>query len=147
LSPQGTAPPSIRDRDAVHIACAAVGTALLLFGILGFVPGLVSDLDRIAFAGHRSGAELLGVFQVSVLHNLIHLAFGVAGLAMAGTTMASAYLLGGGTVYAAYGIYGMLVHHESGANFVPFNHADNWLHLGLGAGMVVLGAAFEPARR
>jgi hypothetical protein len=25
------------------------------------------------------------------------------------------------------------------ANFVPVNNADNWLHLGLGVGMILLG--------
>jgi len=28
---------------------------------------------------------------------------------------------------------------QSSANFVPLNAADNWLHLGLGIGMIALG--------
>ena len=42
-------------------------------------------MDALRFAGHGSGAYLFGVFQVSVLHNLVHLAFGVAGLVLART--------------------------------------------------------------
>ena len=34
----------------------------------------------MAFAGHDSGAMLLGVFQVSVLHNIVHMLFGEAGI-------------------------------------------------------------------
>ena len=30
-----------------------------------------------------SEAKLLGIFQVSVLHNIVHILFGIAGLAMA----------------------------------------------------------------
>ena len=40
----------------------------------------------------------------------------------------------------------MLIDHNSAANFVPVNGADNWLHLGLGAGMVVLGVTLAAQR-
>ena len=36
-------------------------------------------------------------------------------------------------------LYGVVVDHDSDANFVPVNDADNWLHLGLGIGMIALG--------
>ena len=49
------------------------------------------------------------------------------------------YLIIGGLVYLALWIYGLAVDHQSDANFVPVNNADNWLHLGLGVGMIVLG--------
>ena len=42
-------------------------------------------------------------------------------------------------VYLALWLYGLVIRHDSPANFVPVNLADNWLHLLLGAGMVVLG--------
>jgi hypothetical protein len=38
-------------------------------------------------------------------------------------------------------IYGLVVDHDSAANFVPLNSAENWLHLVLGLGMVALGLA------
>jgi hypothetical protein len=82
----------------------------------------------------------LGVFQVSILHNIVHLLFGVAGIAMSRTaTQARNYLVGGGVVYLILWLYGLLVPHESPANFVPVNGADNWLHLVLGLGMLGLG--------
>jgi hypothetical protein len=83
---------------------------------------------------------LLGVFQVSILHNIVHLLFGVAGLALARTAAgARNYLIWGGLVYAILWLYGLFVDHESSANFVPLNDADDWLHLGLAVGMVLLG--------
>ncbi len=131
-----------RDNAAklLRTAAACVGAVFLLVGILGFVPGVTTNYDDLSFAGHHSEAELLGIFQVSVLHNLVHVGFGVAGLALARQARsAAAYLIGGGVVYLVLWLYGLVVGHDSAANFVPVNNADNWLHLGLGVGMVGLG--------
>jgi hypothetical protein len=94
----------------------------------------------MTFAGHESGAELLGIFEVSILHNLVHVLFGVAGLAMARTwSGARSFLIGGGAIYLVLWLYGVLIDLSSSANFVPVNDADNWLHLVLGLAMVALG--------
>lgn len=117
-----------------------VGVVFLLVGVLGFVPGVTTQYDAMAAAGHHSGAMLLGVFQVSVLHNVVHLLYGVVGLAMSRTRPAArVYLVGGGLVYAVLWVYGLLVDQDSAANVVPLNSADNWLHLVLAVGMVGLG--------
>jgi len=121
-------------------AAAAVGAVFLLVGILGFIPGITTDYDTLQFAGHESEAQLLGIFQVSILHNIVHLLFGVAGLAMARSwSGARAFLIGGGIIYLVLWIYGLVIDHDSDANFVPLNTPDNWLHFFLGVGMVALG--------
>ncbi len=131
----------------VQKAAAAVGAAFLLVGTAGFVPGVTTQYDTMQGAGHESMAMLLGVFMVSVLHNIVHLLFGVAGLAASGRWQASrVYLLAGGAVYLVLWIYGLLIDKNSGANFVPVNAADNWLHLGLGVVMVGAGVALSRAR-
>ena len=128
-------------------AAAAVGAVFLLVGILGFVPGITTDFDSMEFAGHESDAKLLGIFEVSVLHNLVHLLFGIAGLAMARRwATARTYLLGGGLIYLVLWIYGLVVDKGSDANFVPVNTADDWLHLVLGLGMVALGRILQRER-
>jgi len=123
----------------------AVGVVFLLTGVLGFVPGITSNYDELKFAGHESGALLLGLFQVSVLHNIVHLLYGVAGLALAKSVSgARAYLIGGGVIYLVLWIYGLVFSdNEGAANFVPLNNADNWLHLGLGIGMIAIGLALS----
>ena len=127
-------------RHPVQLASAVVGAVFLLVGILGFVPGVTTNYDQLSFAGHESGALLLGVFAVSVLHNLVHAAFGVAGLVLSRTRSgAKNYLVGGGIIYVVLWLYGLLIDHGSAANFVPINSADNWLHLVLGLGMIALG--------
>ncbi|MDX2602520.1 DUF4383 domain-containing protein [Streptomyces caniscabiei] len=127
-------------RTPVQQAALLVGAVFLLVGILGFVPGITTDYDSLEFASHDSGAQLLGIFQVSVLHNLVHLAFGVAGVAMArAASTARTFLLAGGAVYLVLWLYGLLIDHHSSANFVPLNTADDWLHFFLGIGMIALG--------
>ncbi len=128
-------------------AAAATGAVFLLVGILGFVPGITTNYGNLQFAGPDSGAKLLGLFEVSVLHNLVHLLFGVAGLAMARAwDSARLFLLGGGVIYLVLFVYGLVTSAESNANFVPLNSADNWLHLLLGLGMVAVGTALTRER-
>lgn len=124
----------------VRLAATAVGGVFLLVGILGFVPGITSNYSSMSFAGHMSEAKLLGLFQVSILHNLVHLLFGVAGLEMARRTPGAVnYLIGGGAIYLVLWIYGLVINKTSGANFVPLNSADDWLHFVLGVAMIGLG--------
>ncbi|WP_346533395.1 DUF4383 domain-containing protein [Micromonospora sp. DPT] len=126
----------------VRRAAQAAGVVFLLIGVLGFIPGITTDYGTMKFAGHDSEAKLLGLFQVSILHNLVHLAYGVAGLALARTVSgARTFLLAGGALYLVLWLYGVVVDHDSGANFVPLNNADDWLHLFLGVGMIALGLA------
>jgi hypothetical protein len=130
----------------VRQAATAVAAVFLLVGILGFIPGVTTDYDGMTFAGHESTAMLLGVFHVSILHNIVHLLFGIAGLALARTPAgARSFLIGGGAVYLVLWLYGLVIDHDSAANFVPVNGADNWLHLVLGLGMIGLGVALRRA--
>ena len=124
----------------VQIAALVVGVAFLVPGVLGFIPGVTTHYDMLDFAGHESGAKLLGIFGISVLHNIVHLAFGIAGLVFARTfSCARGYLIVSGVIYLLLSIYGLIIDHESAANFVPIDAADNWLHLVLAVGMLGLG--------
>jgi len=124
----------------VRMAAGVVGAAFVVAGVAGFVPGITTNLDALELAGHESGAELLGVFQVSILHNVVHLLFGVVGLSMARSASgATHYLTFGGALYLILWFYGLVIDQHGSGNFVPLNDADNWLHLGLGLAMVLLG--------
>ncbi|MGQ1799065.1 DUF4383 domain-containing protein [Kocuria oceani] len=130
-------------------AALLYGTVFLLVGATGFIPGITTDYDQLMVAGHHSEALLMGIFQVSILHTLVHLLYGVSGIALARTVSgARNYLRWDGAVYLLLWLYGLLIDKESTANFVPLNTADDWLHLVLGVAMV--GLSFlgrEPARR
>ena len=126
----------MRDRTPVQSIAALVGVVFLLVGVLGFVPGITTHYGDLSFAGHGSGAKLLGIFQVSILHNIVHLLFGVVGLVLAKTADgARTFLLGGGAVYLVLWIIGLV----GAADWIPANTADNWLHFALGVGMIGLG--------
>lgn len=132
-------------RSPVQTTSAVVGVVFLVVGIAGFIPGLTANYDALEFAGHDSEALLLGVFQVSMLHNIVHLVFGATGVLCAGTARGSRlYLIGGGIVYLVLWLYGLAIDLDSAANFVPLNTADNWLHLGLGVGVIALGLVPGP---
>jgi hypothetical protein len=139
--PSGSPSGTVRDDNGLARKLAtAVGAVFLLVGILGFIPGITTNYDTLTEWGHHSNAKLLGVFEVSILHNLVHVLFGIAGLALARrTSSAISYLLVGGAIYLVLWVYGLLIDHDSSANFVPLNDADNWLHLFLGLGMIAAG--------
>ncbi|MCL3838930.1 DUF4383 domain-containing protein [Aeromicrobium duanguangcaii] len=132
----------------MQTAATVVGALFLVVGILGFIPGITSDYDTMKFAGHESEAKLLGIFQVSILHNIVHLLFGVAGLALARAwSTARAYLIGGGVIYALLWLYGLFIDKHHDANFIPLNTADDWLHFVLAVAMIGLGVLLSREAR
>ncbi|MEW5808103.1 MAG: DUF4383 domain-containing protein [Actinomycetota bacterium] len=137
---------------AVQGAALIVAVALTLLGVLGFVPGVTSGVDQLSWAGQHSGTHLFGVFSVSSLLNIVHIVVGVAGFAGARTYAAArAYLLGGGVIYLGLWLYGLLVERGSNAHVLPLNGADNWLHAGIGAVMLLLAVTLagqhDPTKR
>ena len=120
----------------VQTAARLVGIVFLLVGIAGIIPGLTTNLyDGIEFAGDDGTAELLGLFEISVLHNIVHALFGVGILMAATPEGARTFLLGSGAIYVVLFLLGIL----GGGDWVPINDADDWLHLGLAVGLIALG--------
>ena len=80
------------------------GIVFLLVGILGLVsPGGMS-------MGVASPGMILGLFPVNLLHNIVHLLFGVAGLALGRTIEgARTFLAGGGLIYLVLFVYGAIL--------------------------------------
>lgn len=125
-----------RDTTPVQQAARLVGIVFLLVGIAGFIPGVTTNLyDGLEFAGDDGNAELLGLFQVSILHNIVHALFGV-GIFMAATPEgARTFLIGAGAIYVVLFLIGII----GAGDWVPINDGDNWLHLGLAVGLLGLG--------
>jgi hypothetical protein len=124
------------ERTPAQSLAALLGAVFLAVGVLGFIPGFTTHYGDMTFAGDGSDSKLIGVFQVSVLHNIVHVLFGLAGLALARTWEgARTFLIGGGVVYLLLWLLGLV----GGADWIPANSADDWLHFVLGIGMVGLG--------
>lgn len=122
---------------------AAVGALFLLAGIAGF---FVTGFDNVA---EHTNETLLG-FEVNPLHNLVHLAIGIAGLVMARTLRTARVF--GWVLVVVYGltlIYGLVVVDSPDANILSINQADNWLHLAsvvIGLVIALLPVRRDPAR-
>ena len=110
------------------------GVVFLLVGLLGFVTTPFS----------LEGGLLLGLFPVNVLHNLVHLAFGVWGL-LAGKTLAAAtaYCRIAGIAYLALAVVGYVA--PTGLGLVPLGGHDVWLHAILGL-VLTAGGFLEQTR-
>jgi hypothetical protein len=132
------------NRTPVQNVTRLLGVVFLLVGIAGFIPGITTNLyDGLEFAGDNGNAELLGIFSVSVLHNLVHGLFGIAGLALAKTASgARTFLVGGGAIYVVLWLLGLV----GGADWIPSNTPDHWLHLVLGVALIGLGVVLTRER-
>ena len=112
------------------------GATLLLVGIIGFFADAGFDVGTGV-----DGDKLLGIFEVSGIHNLIHIASGAVLLA-ASPKRASARLvaIGFGAVYLLVTIIGF-IQGDNVLGIIPVNSADNFLHLaisglGIAAGLM-----------
>lgn len=133
------APRARGSRSIGQLFAAVFGLSFLLAGVGGFIPGVTQDLDGLSLYGIDSTAELLGLFRVSIVHNIVHVLFGVGLLAAARASWSKVYLLGGALAYGVVLAYGLVVDQESEANLLPINDADNLLHIALTAGLLVAG--------
>ncbi|XAS68067.1 DUF4383 domain-containing protein [Micrococcaceae bacterium Sec5.7] len=121
-----------------------VGIVLMVVGVLGFIPGVTARYSEMMFLGPDSHAMFLGLFQVSMLLNIVQLAIGAAGWAMSRKEMgARNFLMGFGALYIVLSIFGLSVGVDSVANFLSLNTADNWTHMILGVLMVAAGWMFS----
>jgi hypothetical protein len=110
------------------------GIVFLLIGILGLVsPGGMS------MGADPAPAMILGLFPVNLLHNIVHILFGVWGL-VASRSFASAkmYAQVGGVVYIVLAICGLVIPTTFG--LLPNGSNDIWLHAVFG--LVLAGVGF-----
>ena len=109
------------------------GVVFLLFGVLG----LITE-GGMSMAADPAPAALLGVFPVNLLHNLVHLTFGIWGLvasrSFAGSRM---YGLTGGAIYLVLACLGFIAPTTFG--LIPIGGNDIWLHAVLGIGLLAMG--------
>lgn len=104
------------------------GVIFVLVGLLGFVPNPVVGMGAL--------------FETDMLHNLVHLIFGIILLVVAyqATAQAALWLKILGVVYLILALIGWFM----GApllGLVVANDADHWLHVVLG--IVLIAAGFS----
>ena len=123
-------------RSPAQVYALVFGAVLVLAGILGF-------FYEPEFSSDKSVRDaVLGILDVNGWHNVVHLASGLVGLAVAGSyAKARLYALGFGAIYIVVTILGFIYGDGSEIfDIIPINTEDNILHLligvaGIGAGM------------
>jgi hypothetical protein len=115
------------------------GVVFVLVGLLGF--SVSGGHDAI---GH-SGGELLGLFRVNALHNVVHILVGAVmiGAAAVGARAAKIVNILVGATYLLLFVIGLLIVDDTAANIIALNPADNGLHLVLGAVLLGVGLGFD----
>ncbi|HMG48299.1 MAG TPA: DUF4383 domain-containing protein [Allosphingosinicella sp.] len=116
------------------------GIVFLAVGVAGFVPQLVQPAEGGAMnMGGQDMGMLLGMFPVNMYHNIVHLLFGLWGLAASRSAAGSVtYARGVAIIYALLAICGFIPSLDSLGGFVPLYGNDIWLH----AGLAVVAAYF-----
>ena len=111
------------------------GIVFLAVGILGFVPGVTSDVNGMPM--------LLGIFMVNTAHSIVHIASGAVFLiaSMSGAGAARLWFQLFGIVYAIVAVLGFMTPNGMLLGVISNNPADTYLHVGLAVAMLLIGFA------
>jgi Domain of unknown function (DUF4383) len=123
-------------RSAAQVFALVIGLTLVVTGIVGFFYN--------ASFGTGDGTErdaVLGILDVNGWHNIVHIASGALGLAVAGSYGGSrVYAIGLGAVYLVVAALGFIAGDgDEIFNLIPVNTEDNALHLLIGIAGVAAG--------
>jgi hypothetical protein len=123
------------------------GIVFLLVGLAGFIPAFVAPYGP----GHpelavEAGAGLLfGLFPVNVLHNLVHVVFGIWGIAVWRSAVRSrGYARAVAVVYAVLAVMGFIPLLNTTFGLIPLHGHDIWLHVVLAGVAAYFGWAVRP---
>jgi hypothetical protein len=118
---------------AIQRVAQVFGWVFIVVAIWGAaITGTSMDADM------ATADRLWGLFPVNLLHNLVHLAFGVWGILAARSYAASrSYALLAGALYIVLAVAGLFF--PDGFGLVPLGGNDIWLHAFLGAALLVAG--------
>ena len=115
-----------------------IGWAFVIIGVAGFfVTGMSMEADP------EMAPKLFGLFPLNVLHNIVHLLFGVWGI-LASRTHPSARTYDRVAGIAYLGLAALGAFSPDMFGLVPIGLHDIWLHVLLG--LVLLIGGFAPHR-
>jgi len=111
------------------------GVVFILVAVLGFL----TEGGTSMAADMETAPELLGLFPVNLLHNVVHLLFGIWGVLASRTWPAArTYCRVGGIIYLVLTVLGFVAPDTFG--LIPIGGNDIWLHAVLG--VVLAGVGF-----
>lgn len=113
-------------------------TVALIFGIIYTVIGIAGFIAPLGGTLGMEPSTVLGFAQVNLVHNIVHLALGLLGLAAAKEEMrAAAYCQWVGLLLIVLALLGFFV--ANPLNLVPIGGNDPWIHLVSGAILAFVG--------
>jgi hypothetical protein len=119
------------------------GAVYLLVGIVGFIPALGGSDGTAAH-------NLLGLFPVNAVHNVVHMAVGLLGLLAysRGASASRLFARGIGAIYLVLAVAGAIFNTGNFLGIVPIGGLDIALHAASALVLLVVGFAPEaPASR
>ena len=127
------------NRSTVQMVALLFGAIYLVAGVLGFLPFLGGSSTMTNHA-------LLGLFNINLLHNLVHIVIGIAGLAAAASVANSRmFCQVVGVVLLLLGVLGVFVANPLGLLYI--GGLDIALHLVSGAVLAYFGFAAPVSER
>jgi hypothetical protein len=123
------------------------GVIFLIIGIAGFIPAFLTPLgpEHPELAVTAGSGLLFGLFPVNVLHNIVHVVFGVWGLAASRSVAGSVlYARSVAVIYAVFVLMGLFPFLRTTFGLVPLYGHDIWLHLLLAAVAAYFGFVARP---
>ena len=107
------------------------GIVFLAIGVAGFIPGITTA----PHAGHpplvvdANYGQVLGLFPVNILHNIVHILFGLWGiLAYKSLAGARTYFRAVAIIYALLTVMGLVPGLNTTMGLIPIYGNDVWLH-------------------
>jgi hypothetical protein len=110
------------------------GVVFILVALLGFMATGMSNMD----SDPATAPRVLGLFPVNVLHNVVHLLFGIWGVVSARSFAgARTYCMTAGVIYLVLAALGFIAPTTFG--LIPIGGNDIWLHALLGVALLGAG--------
>lgn len=117
----------------------------MTFGIIYLAAGILGMLPFVGGTFGMTPSNLLNVFSVNLLHNLVHVVLGIAGLAAASSESQSRrYAQVVGMLLMLIGVVGIF---DPLRTVLPLGGVDIALHLLSGAVLAYFGFTTSPAAR
>ncbi|HEY9736445.1 MAG TPA: DUF4383 domain-containing protein [Trichocoleus sp.] len=137
----------------VQLFALIVGVLFLGVGVMGFVPGLVSEATRMpgyvdAIGVHSGFGYLMGLFPINTPHNIVHLVVGGLGILTSISLDSARYYSGLLAVfYGLLAVMGLIPAANTTFGLIPIYGNDVWLHAGTAALAAYFGFIATPNLR
>ena len=127
--------------NAARGIATVFGAVYVLVGLAGFVPALVTGSPPPDMPS--ADGNLLGIFPINMVHNLVHIVIGAA-LLYGATATPAAIMVSRvvGVVYAAVALLGLVAPDTFG--LMPIGGADILLHAFTALVLLYIGFAANP---